>query len=325
MSHIRTAPREAGSRAGLGVWIALALSLLVVLITYNLPQRQSAAKNLPFAVVAPDPVTQKVAQVAIGRSAPGTFAFQRVDGVSGLKEALRHRELAGGIAVVPTGSGTVYVSSAASPAIAKGLHRLSDEMGTKLGITVPVVDVVPLPAADPKGRGARDGALWTMALATVISLLASRRIGGQAIRRITVALAGGALSGALVATALMLSGSTTKMVLGPLVLVGLVAAALITGAGLLLGRIGEMVTIVLLLAIGVPLSANTSLPSLIPWGLGGLGQAMPAGAATTWLRNSAYFPQVPVGQNISVLLGWLAAGLLLCAVGVLRAQRAHST
>ena len=101
-----------------------------------------------------------------------------------------------------------------------------------------------------------------------------------------------------------------------------VAATSITLLGLewLFGTPGLGLGSALMMLLGNPLSGLTSAPEMLPSGWGALGQLLPPGAAGTALRSVAFFDGAGAGRPVVVLCGWLAGGLLLCALGAARSR-----
>jgi hypothetical protein len=96
------------------------------------------------------------------------------------------------------------------------------------------------------------------------------------------------------------------------------------GMAALFGRAGLAVAVVTDIALGNPLSAAPSAPVLLPDGLAQLGQALPPGAMVSALRAVSGFGGTGAAGPVTVLVAWVAAGLVLLAAGALRGARRRS-
>jgi hypothetical protein len=189
---------------------------------------------------------------------------------------------------------------------------------------VAVEDVVPAPAADPRGAGLAAAAL-PLALGGIATAgLTSRLVRGRA-RQAATALAAAAAGGAVTATVLgtwlgSVEGSwwTTSAV----VALGIAATALVLlGLHDLLGTPGLALGAATTVLLGNPLSGLAGAPELLPEGWGTVGQWLPPGATGTLLRATAWFDGAGAGPALLVLAVWCSAGLALLAVGALRSRR----
>lgn len=224
----------------------------------------------------------------------------------------------GGLHLPKDGTPTVYVSTAASPKTAAGLRDFAAQTGAKMKATINVVDLAPLPAEDAAGTGAKNAAVWTIALTGLLSMLAPWRFRDDAVAQVAGVLVASVLVALGVAVVLTVLGSTDQLLIWPMLLVALVTGSVMAGTRVVFGMPGEFLAVLVLLVIGVPSAGHTSAPELVPYGLGGIGQLLPAGAGSTLVRNAMYPPMVDVSRPIAVLLGWLAFGFVLCLVALVR-------
>ena len=67
--------------------------------------------------------------------------------------------------------------------------------------------------------------------------------------------------------------------------------------------------------IGNPISGVASAPEMLPTGWGTLGQMLPPGAGGSLLRSTAFFDGAAAAGPVLILAAWLAAGLVLAALG----------
>ncbi len=86
-----------------------------------------------------------------------------------------------------------------------------------------------------------------------------------------------------------------------------------------LGMAGTGLAILLFVVIGNPSAGGASAYELVPEPWQTVGPLLPNGAATTALRDLAYFPDASIGGPLLVLLAWaLIASLLAFLIGARR-------
>jgi hypothetical protein len=299
----------------LGLPLVLAALVAVVLLAFGLPAVKAAPHDLPIGVAGPAGATGPL-RAGLEQGEPGAFAVTSYADEAALTEAIRDRDVYGGIAVGPDGP-TVLTASAASPAVAQALTQLGTGLARQQGVTATVRDVVPLPAADPRGAGLAT-ALLPLVIGAVAPAVALGRLAGS--RR--VQLAALAVYSAVAGTTF---AAVLHHVLGTLpggylaesaVLAATIAAAALALLGLqhVLGRLGLALGALALVLVANPLSGATTAPELLasPWRE--IGQGMPPGAGSQLLRSVAFFDGAGGAGAWWVLVAWAVAGLLLLAV-----------
>jgi hypothetical protein len=100
-------------------------------------------------------------------------------------------------------------------------------------------------------------------------------------------------------------------------LLGLVGMLAVLAAGTVtialqaaLGVMGTGVAILIFVVAGNPSSGGPFPSELLPEPWQTIGPYIPTGAATTAIRDVAYFPDAPLAMPFAVLGAWLAAGVL---------------
>ena len=316
-----------GSRSDLrvvvGLPIALTLLLSTLLVAFGLSAIHTAPRDVPLALVGPDPV---VAQVTAGlrQTQPGAFEVRAVASPDAAREMIKNRQVYGAL-MVDTAGLRVATASAASPMVAQIITTVGQTLGTRLGVPVTVEDVVPLTKDDPRGVGLSAGALpialGGLAAGAAITFLVS------GIRRRTAMMVGFAVLSGFVMTAVLdfwfgtISGSFAAT--SAAAVLGILATGMtVLGLEQLLGRAGIGLAALVVVVLGNPLSGLASAPELLvqPWGA--IGQALPPGATGTLLRNVAFFDGAAIGRPVLVLGAWLLLGVVGCGVGALRSRRA---
>lgn len=208
----------------------------------------------------------------------------------------------------------MLTAPAGSPAVAQLLGGVAADAP---GGPATVTEVVPLPAADPRGAVFASGSL-----PLVLGGIATGAIGVLLVRRrvTLVAVVTGVALAAAAVTTVVLQGWLDVLrgdwwANAGVIALGLAATALaIAGLGRALGRAGLALGVLTVLLLGNPLSGVTSAPELLPGGWGSLGQLLPPGAVTQALRSTAYFDGAGAGGPLLVLAGWLLAALVLLAL-----------
>jgi hypothetical protein len=312
-SAVRLAADHGWPRA-LGATVAIALVIGLVLLAFGLPLVKAEPHQLPIGLVAPPPAAAQVT-AALDQRAPDAFAVTEFDDEAALTEAIRNREVYGGL-VLGAGGPVVLTASAASTAVASMLTGLAPALAPG-GTGAEVRDVVPLPAEDPRGVG-----LAALILPLVLgAIVPAAVLGSFGLRR-------GMLLTATVAYAVV-GGLTFAAVLhgvfGTLdgnywvesgVLAAIVAASTLALVGLqwVAGRAGLVVGALLLALVGNPLSGATTAPEFLasPWRE--IGQAMPPGAGAQLVRSVSFFDGAASAGPWWVLVAWAAAGLMLLAL-----------
>ncbi len=300
--------------------VALVVTLLTVLLTaFAWPAVRSAPRDIPVAIAAPPPVAAQVTG-ALDQGRPGVFDLTTVADEAAARRAVLHREVYGAVVVGPQGP-RVLTASAAGPAVAQLLQQVGVGLSDRLGADVPVEDVVPAPADDPRGAGLAAGALplalggiLAAALLTRTTTGAGRRFAGAT----AIALAGGmALAGLLQGWLGALDGDywATSAVLASGV--GATAFAVL-GLHSVLGTVGLALGGAVVVLLGNPLSGAATAPEFLPGGWSELGQLLPPGATVSALRSVAFFDGAGAAGPLWVLAGWAVGGLLTAGLATLR-------
>ncbi|GGK71614.1 hypothetical protein [Ornithinimicrobium pekingense] len=315
-----------GRTHAVGVPLGVATLLALLVAAFAWPAVSTAPRGVALAVVAPPAVVQQVeAQLASGAGADA-FDVRVLADRAEAEQAVRDREVYGALVLGPQG-GEALFASAASPAVAQVLTQLADGIPPQAGGPLPVTDVVPLPADDPRGVGLAAGLLPLVIGGLALGAATALRVRGGAVVRGGVLLAGAALGGLVVVGLLQgwlgaLEGSFWANAAAAALLV-LAVGAVVAGLVRLLGGGGLALGALVMVVLGNPLSGVTSAPEMLPGGWGALGQWLPPGAGATALRSVAFFDGAGAGMALLVLAGWALVGLAL--VGVPLRGRARGT
>jgi hypothetical protein len=297
--------------------IAVLLPLMIVLavLAFAWPAARIAPRHLPVGIVGTVGTSEQVV-AGLDRSDPGGFDVRRYADEASARAAIQHRDIYGAFAV-SRGGVTVLEASAASPSVA----QLLSTVGQHLGSSRPAVsDVVPLSASDPRGL-VLPSALLPMTIcgvimASVIGLVLGFRPAWRQIMALIVVSAAAGLGAYLIAQGFL--GALPHEAVATWAAVSLIVLAIgATTAGLiaLIGAAGLGLGILLMIFIGNPFSGVTSAPELLPAPVGTIGQWLPPGAGASLLRSTAYFGGHGAAGHLTVLLVWIAAGLVAIVAG----------
>ncbi|MET0788006.1 MAG: hypothetical protein ABWY33_02075 [Cellulomonas sp.] len=302
----------------LGLGAGLAAVLTVLALAFLWPAVTSEPRDLPISVAGPAAAVAPVAE-GLDARAPGAFDVVPAADRAAAVDLIETREVYG--AVVLGAQPEILVASGGSPIVAQQLTALAPALAQQTGSAVPVTDVVPLNAGDP--RGAILGAL-------TFPLVIGGMIGGIAIsllvvgvwRRVTAVTAYSALGGLAVAG--VLQGWFGALAGSYLVNAGIIGLAILAIGGVIVGvvsvvgRPGIAIGPVLFLLVANPIASAAQPWQMLPAPWGAIGQWLPPGAAAALLRDESYVPRADTTQLWLALASWALLGLLLATVGHFR-------
>jgi hypothetical protein len=308
------------------VAIVLPLMIVLVVLAFAWPAARIAPRDLPVGVAGTGPGSQQVL-AGLTRSDPGGFDVHLYADEAAARSAIKHRDVYGAFAVGADGI-TVLEASAASPAVAQLLGTVGQHLAqhatasgsSQQAVQVRDVDVVPLPAGDPRGL-VLPAALLPLTIcgvimASAVGLVLAFRPAWRQIMALIVVSATAGLGAYLIAQgflgALPHDAVATWAALSLIVLaIGATTAGLIA----LIGAAGLGLGILLMIFMGNPFSGVTSAPELLPAPVGTIGQWLPPGAGASLLRSTAYFNGHGASGQVTVLIVWIALGMAAIAVG----------
>lgn len=303
--------------------VLLTAVLALVVTAFAWPSVRSAPRDVPIAVAPPAATAQVTERLDAAR--PGAFEVIGVADAEAARAAVAGREAYGAIVLGPQGP-TVLTASAASPAVAQLVGQVAAALAAGGGdgpAAPPVEDVVPLPAADPRGAGLVSASL-PLALGGVLTAVVLGAVPGARRRVLTALLAATCAATAMAAVLQTWLGAlpgSFAAVAAVLALALSAGALLVLGLTAMLGRAGTALGAATLVLLGNPLSGAAGGPELLPAGWGALGQLLPPGAAASALRSVAFFDGAGAGSGLAVLTAWLLLGLLLVGVAAARERR----
>ncbi|MFF8642892.1 ABC transporter permease [Streptomyces sp. NPDC015345] len=322
-------PPPPDSRSGQGPRIAMVAALVPVLVALALwafawPAARTAPRDLPLGVAGPAAAAEPVAQRLERRE--GAFEVHRYADEAAARSAIEGRTVYGAVVATPKGP-KLLTATAASPVVAQLLEQAVREQAPE-GTRVPTVDVVPAPAADPRGS-----ALGSSVLPLVIAGVAAGALvtlgGLRGLRAAGALVLAAGLVGVVAATLThswlgILTGNWWAEA-GVLGLSTLAVSATVAGIGALLGPAGIGVGALLMVLLGNPFSGVTSAPRLLPEPIGVIGQLLPPGAGGTLLRSVSFFDGAQAAAPALTLGVWTALGLTGVLLGARRGRRAPAS
>jgi hypothetical protein len=306
-----------------GIVVVLTVVLAILAIAFALPAVRSKPHDIPIGAAGPSAASGQVA-ATLEQHAPGAFAITYYPGKAALRDAIRNRDVYGGISFGPDGR-SLLIATGGSPIVAQMLTQIGNGISQQAGLPLRTEDLAPPTAEDPRGAGLAASALpITLAglLPAVALVLLLKR---EVWTRFAAAAVFAAMAGTTIAALLRyVFGSIDQNVWGVAagLTLGLLAAGLsMLGLGSLFGRVGLAVGALLALLLGNPLSGLNSAPEMLPSGWGTLGQWLPQGATATLLRSTAFFDGAGATAAIVVLSCWSVAGAALIVIAGVRQRR----
>lgn len=327
-------------KRAIGVGLAAPIAVALVILAFLWPMATMEAKGIDIAVTGTEQQVQAVTGM-LEQAKPGLFEVTAVDSRDDAVAMIERREVYGGIVVgqepeVLTASAagaqqTAVIKNLAAP-LQKSATAQAQAAAKAKGVpaeSVPEVavattDVVPLSGDDPQGLGLNmtvlpiafggmiGGALLSFGLKRardrILGLVIFAPLAGMAIAWVMGSVFG-----------LLPAGFWSTM--GVFTLGIGATAAFIVGLRSVFGTPGFAIGALSVMLLGNPLAGTMAPKEFIAGGWGTFGQYLPNGATATLLRIVEYFPQAGIAQQVWTLLAWLAVGLVLLGVGVLREVR----
>ncbi|WP_207957972.1 ABC transporter permease, partial [Streptomyces sp. YIM 98790] len=301
------------ARALAAVLVLVPVLVATALWAFAWPTARTAPNDLPIGLAGPEQATAPLAE-RLGEH-DGAFDIEFYESREQAAAALEDREIYA--ALVPGPQPELLTASAGGPAVAQ---MLQESLAAQLpeGTEPAVTDVVPAPAADPRG-GAFSASVLPIAIAGIatgamVTALGLR--GGRAAAALfgATALAGMAGAAMLHSWLGVLDGNWWAAA-GVLMLGALAVAATVSGLAALLGPPGIGVAALVVVFLGNPFSGAAAAPEMLPDPVGLLGRLLPPGATAASLRSVAFFDGSAAGFPLTVLACWAAAGLALLLLG----------
>jgi hypothetical protein len=309
-----------------GIIVALTVALAILAIAFALPAARSKPHHIPIGAAGPQAASGQVADM-LEQHAPGAFAITYYPGEAALRDAIRNRDVYGGISFGQDGR-SLLIATGGSPVVAQMLTQMGNGIAQQARVPLRTEDLAPPTANDPRGAGLAASALpitlGGLLPAVALVLFLKREVWTRFVAAVVFAAGAGVTIAALLR---YVFGSIDQSIWGVAagLTMGLLAAGLsMLGLGSLFGRVGLAVGALLALLLGNPLSGLTSAPEMLPSGWGTVGQWLPQGATATLLRSTAFFDGAGATTAIAVLTCWTVAGIGLTVLAAVRQRRSAS-
>ncbi|MFJ3493519.1 ABC transporter permease [Streptomyces sp. NPDC086091] len=315
--------RPAGLRPLLPLLLVPLLAALA-LWAFAWPAARTAPNDLPLGVAGPAAQADQVAERLGARD--GAFEIHRYADEAAARDAVADRTVYGAVVVTPQGP-ELLTASAGGPVVAQFLQQAVGAQAAAEGTALRTVDVVPAPAADPRGA-ALGASVLPLALAGIAAGALVTLLGLRGVRAALTLLGAAALVG-VVGVALahswleVLTGNWWAEA-GVLGLSTLAVGAAVAGCAALLGPAGIGVVGFVVMFLGNPFSGAASAPRMLPDPVGAIGQWLPPGAGTTLLRSVSFFDGASATGPLLTLTWWAALGLGAVLLGPALRNRART-
>ncbi|MFF5969300.1 ABC transporter permease [Streptomyces collinus] len=313
------------NRHVIAVVVLVPVLAALALWAFAWPASRIAPRDLPLGVAGPPAAAAQVEKQLERHE--GAFEIHRYADEAAARDAIKDRSVYG--AVVVTGQGPeLLTASAAGPVVAQFLQQAVGQQAAAGGTQVRTVDVVPAPAADPRGAVLNAAAL-PLSLAGIAAGALVTLLGLRGIRAGLALLGASALVGVVAAgiahSWLGALGGDWWAEAGVLGLSTLAVGGAVAGLAALLGTAGIGIGAAVVMLLGNPFSGATSAPQMLPEPVGAIGQWLPPGAGTTLLRSVSFFDGAAATGPALTLAWWAALGLGAVLLGSsLRARKADA-
>jgi hypothetical protein len=313
---------------------ALALPAFFVIgftLCYTSALQAPAPHGVPVAVAGPAAETARLRD-GLARAAGPAFDVQAALSPAAAAGAVAGQDLDGAYVppARPGGTATVIVAAASGNAVTAAVESLFRAVAARQGAPLAVRDVRPLPAGDTSGLSL----FFFMIACTLGGFLAVTATGlaAPALRPryrwplfLAVAIATPVLAYLLAGPGLgAIGGSAGAIValLGTGALYALIITMIARGLQLVLGAIGMLFAgFAAFVLLNFP-SSGDSLPGpMLPAFWQVLNRFWIGASASDAFRGIVYFGGQGAGTGLLKLLGWLAAGAVLLALGWVKLHR----
>src|SRR6202008_475368 len=135
-----------------GIIVVLTVVLAIVAIAFALPAAGSKPHDVPIGAAGAMAPGGEITDI-LEQHAPGAFAITYYPGEQALRDAIRNRDVYGGISFVPYGPPRLLVATGGSPMVAQMLTQVGSGIAQQAGRPLHTEDLAPPTASDPRGAG----------------------------------------------------------------------------------------------------------------------------------------------------------------------------
>lgn len=310
------------------VIIAIAMTMAgLFAASYSHALGQATPHHITAGIVG-NPAQRPALLGALERATRGGLAFRFYRSAAAAREAIDQQATYAALVLGP-GSPRLLISSASGASVARVLQQAAGQVTQTAGQPVRVVDLHPLPPADPQG------------LVSFYVTLASSIVGFATMFQLRANAAGLSLRGwlASIAALAIAVGLALALVADPLIgalrgpfpeiwlVLGTevaVAALFCSTMLVLVGRWAIIPTWLLFIVLGNTSSGGAVAQALLPQPYAFIGRFLPPGATVGSIRTAVYFRPWQYLEPFAVQAGWLACTLaaLLISARLLRRRPA---
>jgi hypothetical protein len=301
------------------VIIAVAITMASLFAaSYSLVLGRATPHRIPVGLVG-DPARRSQLPNALQRATGGAVQFRPIRSLAAVQTAINDQRIYAALVLEP-GEPRLLISSASGVSVARVFEQAALRVAQRVSPPLAIVDLHPLPRADPQGLV---GFYVTLA-ATILGFISTFQLAAHApqlslrawlVVIVVLAVLGG-LALALVTDPLIgaLRGAFTQ--LWSFLTAEIAAAALFSSAMRCLLRAWAIVpTWLLFVVLGNTSSGGAVAPPLLPPLFAFVGRFLPPGATVDVLRRAVYFPRAQHVEPLLVQTGWITcalAALLVC-------------
>lgn len=297
------------TRRMIAVAVLVPVIAALALWAFAWPAARTAPRDVPLGVAGPAAATAQVEKELAQHE--GAFELHHYKDEAAARDAIEDRTVYGAV-VVTTDGPELLTASAASPVVAQLLQQAVAEQAAAEGAQVRTVDVVPAPAADPRGA-ALSASVLPLALAGMAAGAVVTFSGLRGTRAVIALVGASALVGVAAAG---IADSWLGVIAGDwwaeagvFGLATLAVSGAVAGLAALLGTAGVGIVAGAIMLFGNPWSGAASAPQMLPEPAGMIGQWLPPGASATLTRSVAYFDGAAATGPALTLAWWAALGL----------------
>src|SRR4029079_8505183 len=128
-----------------GIVVVITVALAILAIAFGLPAARSKPHDIPIGAAGPTAASGQLADM-LEQHAPGAFTITYYPGGAALRDAIRNRDVYGGISLGPDGR-SMLIATGGSPMVAQMLTQFGTGMAQHAGVPVRTEDLAP-PTAD---------------------------------------------------------------------------------------------------------------------------------------------------------------------------------
>jgi len=303
--------------------LAIAIGMGAIFATsYSLFLGRATPHHITIGLVG-SPAGHAALLVALRRATHGGLAFVRYGTVAGVRQAI-DRQVSFAALTLGQGPPRLLVSSASGASVAQLLERAAGQVSQTTGQHVVVVDLHPLPQADPQGLVSFYVTLAASIIGFVTMFQLRANAPGLGLRAWLASIAVLAVVGGLVLA--LVADPLIGALQGPFPELWLALAAEITVAALFCSTLLTLVhrwaiipTWLLFVVLGNTSSGGAVAPPLLPSAYAFIGRFLPPGVAVSMIRTAVYFNRYQHPGPFVVQAAWFACTLaaLLISVRVL--------